>query len=63
MGLIPSSWRFLEESMATHYSILSWRIPMDRGAWRATVHTVFCNKVSDVTEATDHGHKPVRLQC
>ena len=28
----------LEESMATHSSILAWRIPMDRGAWRAMVH-------------------------
>ena len=28
----------LEEGMATHSSILAWRIPMDRGAWRATVH-------------------------
>ena len=27
----------LEESMATHYSILAWRIPMDRGAWWTTV--------------------------
>ena len=26
----------LEEGMATHSSILAWRIPMDRGAWRAT---------------------------
>ena len=24
--------------MATHSSILVWRIPMDRGAWRAMVH-------------------------
>ena len=30
----------LEESMATHCSILAWRIPMDKGAWRATVHGV-----------------------
>jgi len=30
----------LEEGMATHSSILAWRIPMDRGAWRATVHGV-----------------------
>ena len=30
----------LEERMATHSSILPWRIPMDRGAWRATVHGV-----------------------
>ena len=26
--------------MATHSSILAWRIPMDRRAWRATVHRV-----------------------
>ena len=25
----------LEEGMATQSSILSWRIPLDRGAWRA----------------------------
>ena len=30
----------LEEGMATHSSILAWGIPMDRGAWRATVHGV-----------------------
>ena len=23
----------LEEGMATHFSTLAWRIPMDRGAW------------------------------
>ena len=28
----------MEEGMATHSSILAWRIPMDRGAWQATVH-------------------------
>ena len=30
----------LEEGMATHSSILAWRIPLDRGAWQATVHGV-----------------------
>ena len=30
----------LEEGMATHSSILAWRILMERGAWRATVHGV-----------------------
>jgi len=30
----------LEEGMATHSSILAWRIFMDRGAWQATVHGV-----------------------
>ena len=27
----------LEEGMTTYSSIRAWRIPMDRGAWRATV--------------------------
>ena len=26
--------------MATHSSILAWRIPMNRGAWQAMVHRV-----------------------
>ena len=29
-----------EEGMATHSRILAWRIPMDRGAWRVTIHGV-----------------------
>ena len=33
----------LEEGMATRSSILAWRIPMDRGAWWATVHGVTKN--------------------
>ena len=39
-GSIPGSEDTPEEGMATHSSILTWRIPMDRGAWRATVHGV-----------------------
>ena len=35
---LPAMWdswvgKTLEEDMATHCSILAWRIPMDRGAW------------------------------
>ena len=30
----------LEEGMATHSSILAWRIPVDRGHWWATVHGI-----------------------
>ena len=30
----------LEEGRATHSSILTWRIPIDRGDWRAIVHRV-----------------------
>ena len=38
LGSIPELGRSLEEGIATHSSILAWRIPLDRGAWRATVH-------------------------
>ena len=30
----------LEEGMATQSSIFAWRVPMDRGAWWATVQGV-----------------------
>ena len=39
----------LEEGMATHSSILAWRIPMDRGAWRAT-YSPWGHKELDMTE-------------
>ena len=29
-----------EDGVATHSSILVWRLPIDRGAWRATAHGV-----------------------
>ena len=34
----------LEEGMATHSSILAWRIPMNRGVWWATIHRVTNNQ-------------------
>ena len=39
----------LEEGMATHSSILAWRIHMDRGTWWATLHEV-ANNILDTTE-------------
>ena len=39
----------LEGGIVTHSNILAWRIPMDRGAWQATVHEV---AESDKTEVT-----------
>ena len=30
----------LEEGMATHSSVLGWRIPMDRGTWQGIVGEV-----------------------
>ena len=35
----------LEEGMATHSSILAWRIPMDRGALWAAVHGVIMSQI------------------
>ena len=37
----------LEKEMATHLSILAWEIPLDRGAWWATV--IWGRKESDTT--------------
>ena len=36
----PDSEDPLEKSMATHSSILAWRISMDTGDWQASVHGV-----------------------
>ena len=40
LSSIPRLGRSLEEGMTTHSSILAWRIPMDRGTWKATIHMV-----------------------
>ena len=50
MGSIPGWEDPLEEGMATHSSVLAWRISKDRGAWRATVHRG--HKELDMTEVT-----------
>ena len=34
----------LEEGMATHSSILAWRIPINRGAWWGPIHGVAKNQ-------------------
>ena len=39
-GSIPESGRSPGEGMTTYSSILAWKNPMDRGAWRLTVHGV-----------------------
>ena len=36
----PPGFSILREGMVTHSSMLAWRIPRDRGTWRATVHGV-----------------------
>ena len=49
----------LEEGMATHSSILAWKIPMDRGAWWATVHGVA--KSQDTIERLSHTHTYIHM--
>ena len=44
LSLIPGLGRSLGEGMATHFSIFAWRIPMDRGAWWATIHGITKNR-------------------
>ena len=48
LGSIPGLERSPGGGMATHSSILAWRIPIDRGAWWAAV--LGGRKESDTTE-------------
>ena len=45
----------LEEGMATHSSILAWRIPTDRGAWWAIVHVAESDTTEQLSTAQDMG--------
>ena len=36
----------LGEGIATHSSILAWRVPVDRGAWWAAVHGIAKSQTS-----------------
>jgi len=46
----------LEEGMATHSSILAWRVPMDRGAWWTTVRGVTKSQ-TQLSESAQHMSK------
>ena len=50
---------FWEESMATHSSILAWRIPMNRRAWQATVHRVAKSRPW-LKQLSTHVHREIR---
>ena len=41
--------------MAAHPSILTWKTPLDRGAWRATVHRVTKSQTQLKRLSTDKG--------
>ena len=44
----------LEERMATLSSILAWRIPMDREAWQAIVHSVTWTEATEQQQQQQH---------
>ena len=47
---IQETWvQSLEEGMGTHSSILAWRLPMDKGAWRDTA----CRVAKSQTRLSD----------
>ena len=50
----------LEEGRATHSGTLSWRIPMDRGAWWATVYGV-TKSWTWLSDETQHTAWPLEL--
>ena len=53
MQVLPLGWKDpLEKEMAIHSSILAWRIPMGRGAWWATLHSVA--RESETTESLNN---------
>ena len=49
----------LEEDMATYSSLLAWRIPMDTGAWRATIHGV----TKSQTQLSTETHHSTQALC
>ena len=44
----------LEKEKATHSSVLAWRLPMGRRAWRATVHGVTKSDITERLSTTQH---------
>ena len=55
MGSIPGSGRSWQKSMAAHSSILSWRIPTDKGAWGTAVHRVTQSR-TQLKQLSRHAH-------
>ena len=46
----------LEEGVATHSSVLAWRIPTYRGAWRATVQRA-AKSCTGLKRPSTHPHR------
>jgi len=49
----------LEEGMATHSSILTWRIPLDRGALWAGLQSIGLHRVGPTEATLAHTHVPI----
>ena len=49
--------------MATHSIVLAWRIPLDRGAWRATVHGVAELDITGPLTTARHTHSSLTEGC
>ena len=47
-------WEDPLEGMATHSSMLAWRIPMNRGVYRVTVHVITKSRRQGLLGATRH---------
>ena len=50
-----------EKGMATQSKVLAWRIPMDRGAWRATVSSLLVPGVSSFWCKIVNCRKPIKV--
>ena len=53
----------LEEGIATHSSLLVWRVPKDRGAWQATVHRSQRVRHNWSILACTQANKNIKLKC
>ena len=52
----------LEEGRATHSSILTWRIPMNRGAWCTAIHGITESDTTERLSTTQHSDNVWRFQ-
>ena len=53
----------LEKEMATHSYILAWRVPIDRGAWQATVPGVTESDTIERLSTTHHQNHSAKTSC
>ena len=61
LGSIPGLGRSPEGRRGNLLRILAWRIPMDRGAWWATLHGV--SKELDVPERLSRNTLVIKISC